>query len=216
VPNGAGQRLNLRRRGKIVRDLSLFEIQGGLHANDEIEKLLAKAVDLAGYCAMKLTQGGAPCLIIFGADELGNRLGLGEVETAGEEGALGKLAGAGTPRSGSERRLQDGIKDDASAVALYFNGRFAGVGAALGHVNGKDFVDRFRRVWVDGRAQSEEKRGEVLERAPSPAAENPGGYRESVGAAHADNANTSTRPRRDRRNRVVAGTLHPSSSRSFR
>ena len=137
---------DVRRSGGVAREPLLPQIEGGLHASDEIEELLAQAVDLAGHCAMKLTQGGAPRLVIFGADEFGYRLGLGEVETAGEEGALGELAGPGVPRSGTERRLQDGFKDHASAVTLDFNGRFTGVGAPLRHMNGKDFVDRFRRV----------------------------------------------------------------------
>ena len=67
--------------------------------------------------------------------------GLGEVEAAGEEGALGELAGVGEPGTGGEGAVEDGVEDDGGAVGGDLGEVFAGVAVRGEEGGGEGFVE---------------------------------------------------------------------------
>lgn len=62
-------------------------------------------------------------------DEVGNRLGLGEVEAAVQKGALGEFTGFGMPRPAGEDAGEDLAGDDGSTMATDLDGVLASVRA---------------------------------------------------------------------------------------
>ena len=78
-----------------------------------------RAAELSGG-----VDGGLGC---GGLDDVYDGLGLGEVEHAVQEGALGELAGPGLPGPGGKERLERGAQHYGGAVALQLGSILAGV-----------------------------------------------------------------------------------------
>jgi hypothetical protein len=114
-------------------------------------------LDLGREGAGQRTAGRAGGRLGAGVDQVGHRLGLGQVELVVEEGALGELAGLGQAQAGQarlagvgalQRRLQAArqqqLQHHRAAVGLQFQHVFAGVAVRRGKVQ--------RQPVVDGRA----------------------------------------------------------------
>jgi hypothetical protein len=63
-----------------------------------------------------------------GLDEVVYGLGLGEVETAGEEGALREFARLGEPRAGGDALAEEVVEQNGRAVGGDFDDVLGGVG----------------------------------------------------------------------------------------
>ena len=76
-------------------DIVFAEVDAGFEKGDEFDEGLLDGSDAAAERASHLTGGLAGLGEGLGFDEVANGFGLGEVELAGEEGALGEFAGVG-------------------------------------------------------------------------------------------------------------------------
>ena len=101
----------------------------------------AQGVDFAGEAAAKLVEGEAVRARVFRGDEVGDGFGLGEVEAAVEEGALGEFAGAGLTAPRLDERPHDLALDELRAVDVEFHRVLAGVGAGAAKDEGESFVE---------------------------------------------------------------------------
>jgi hypothetical protein len=82
-------------------DVVFGEVDTGFDCGEEAYKLLFYWGYLTGKRAAQLLGGDAGLVEGGGFDEIVDGFGLGEVEAAGEEGALGKFAGFGEAGAGS-------------------------------------------------------------------------------------------------------------------
>jgi hypothetical protein len=82
-------------------DLLLGEIHGRLHVHAQLDQGLQQFVHPLRELPFQGTHGGAGRLGGAAVDEVGDGLGLGQVELVVEEGAFGELAGAGA--AGAQR-----------------------------------------------------------------------------------------------------------------
>ena len=75
-----------------------------------------------------------------GFDEIVDGFGLGEVEAAGEEGALGEFAGFGEARARGDALAEEVVEEDGGAVGGDFYDVFGGVGVGGLEVGDYGFV----------------------------------------------------------------------------
>ncbi len=75
--------------------------------------------------------------------------GLGEVEAAGEEGALGEFAGFGEAGAGAEALAEEVVEEDGGAVGGDFYDVFGGVGVGFFEEGDDGFVECFSCVVKD-------------------------------------------------------------------
>ena len=92
--DGFQLRLNLPVAEKI--DLLVREVNSGFDIRPERRQCFNEGMYVAGKFTLQGTRGGAGRLFGITVDEVGNRLGLGQVELVVEEGTLGKLPGRAT------------------------------------------------------------------------------------------------------------------------
>ena len=97
-----------------------------------------RAAELAGGDAGLLQRGGG--------DQVGDGLGLGEIDTAAEEAALGELAGFGEAGAVCTALANDAFEQHGRAVGGDFDHVFAGVGVRRGEESGDDLVEHQVRV----------------------------------------------------------------------
>ena len=89
------------------------------------QPLAPAAIDLAEP-AIELAQGLAALRLGFGGGEIGDRLGLGQIELAVQKSAAGELAGLGEPQAHSAERRHDCRQHATAAMQLQFGDIFAG------------------------------------------------------------------------------------------
>ena len=79
----------------------------------------------------------------FGVDEVGEALGLGEVELAGQEGAAGEFAGLGEAQAGDGAKgFEQQARHGAAAMGMEFQHILAGEGMGAGEEEGEGLVER--------------------------------------------------------------------------
>ncbi len=84
-----------------------------------------------------------------GFDEVVDGFGLGEVETAGEEGSLSEFAGFGEAGTGGDALAEEVVEEDGGGVGGYLYDVFGGVGVG-GFEEGYDgFVEDLACVVKD-------------------------------------------------------------------
>ena len=105
--------------------------------------MLGKFLDAAAEFAVELAAGGAEGALGAGADEVGDGLGLGEVEFAVEEGGAGEFAGLAGRQPRAKRSSRMRLDDERIAVAGDFEEVFAGGGGGRGVVGEDDLVEGF-------------------------------------------------------------------------
>ena len=120
-----------RRRHRILAQLLIREIDGGLDVGPERHELVAPAVVEPMQPAFHLGERLAPLGFGFGRDQVGGPLRFREVEAAGLEGAPGELAGLGRAQAGdrSERIAERG---DDGGPAMHVKLRHVLAGGAGG------------------------------------------------------------------------------------
>ena len=78
---------------------------------------------------------------VFRGNEVGDGFGLGEVEPAVQESALGEFTRAGLAASCLDERPHDFTLDELRAVDVELHRVFAGVGAGAAQDEGESFVE---------------------------------------------------------------------------
>ena len=122
-------------------DLLLGEVDGRLHVDPQLDEPLDQRRDPPREGALQRAQGvlgGAPGA---GVDQVGDRLGLGQVELVVEEGPLGEFARAGQAGAQLQAALQQQVHDHRAAVALQLQHVLAGEGVGAGEPEGDALVD---------------------------------------------------------------------------
>jgi len=147
VELAADRRQAAARVGRLQEvDLLLGEVQRRLDQRAQLEQRLDQGVDapreLAGQRAV-----GRPCRRLgAGVDQVGDCLGLGEVEAVVEEGAAGEFARRGHAQADRAACLQAArqqhLQHHRPAVALQFEHRLAGVGVRRRKQQRDALVDR--------------------------------------------------------------------------
>ena len=84
----------------------LGKIDVGLDVRERVHQVVTQQIDALRKLAGKLLVGGAQREFGTGVDEIGDGLGLREVDAAVEKGALGKFARFGQSRAGGERGVE--------------------------------------------------------------------------------------------------------------
>jgi len=118
-------------------DVVFAEVDAGFEKGDEFDEGLLERSNAAAECTAHLAGGLTGLGECLGFDEVANGLGLGEVELAGEEGALGEFAGVGEASAEGKGATKEKVEDDRRAVGGDFNEVVAGVGVG-GGVEGDD------------------------------------------------------------------------------
>jgi hypothetical protein len=163
---GAGEELieaGLEGGAGVGGDVFLGEVDVGFDVGEDVDERGAEGFGFAPDGTGELFVGGADGEGALGVDEVHDGLGLGEVHFAVEEGALGEFAGFGRAGTGFEEGFEDALGDEQAAVALEFDGMFAGVAGGVVEEDGDALVEG-QVVVVAGFDEVDSARGESVER----------------------------------------------------
>jgi len=131
--------------GKIDRRLEM-----GQGAQAQGAPILVEAMQRA----IHLLQSELALLVGFGGDQVGDRLGLGEVELAVLEGAAREFAGLGQPAEAqSADRLQGALDHGAPAMQVQLGHRLAGLGVRRLEPHDQPAIDRLAAFRIEDGAQ---------------------------------------------------------------
>ena len=123
-------------------DVVFSEVDAGFKEGDEFDEGLLGGSDASTERSAHLAGGLTGLGKGLGFDEVADGFGLGEVEFAGEEGALGEFAGVGEACAEGEGAAEEKIKDDGRAVGGDLDEVVASVGVGCGEEGDYRFVDR--------------------------------------------------------------------------
>jgi hypothetical protein len=79
----------------------------------------------------------------FGHDEIVHGFRLCQIHTIIQESPFGKLAGCGGTTAGGNYRLKNGLENEKTAVAMYFQDVFARIGVRFPHYGEQDLIKQF-------------------------------------------------------------------------
>ncbi len=122
-------------------DLLFGKVDRGLDVAAQFDQRLDQGMNALREFALQGTQRGARGLRAAAVDQVGNRLGLGEIELVVEEGAFGEFAGPRQTRAEFDDARQQHVHDHRTAVTVQFQHVFAGEGMRGGKVQGDAVVD---------------------------------------------------------------------------
>ncbi len=135
-------------------DVLLGKVQRRLDQHAQLHDALAQGLHLLRERAAERAAGRARRRFGAGVDQVGHRLGLGQVELAVEERALGELAGLGEAqahrRAGLHAARQQHLQQHRPAMGLQLEHVLAGVGMRRRKVK--------RQAAVDGAAVCRQQR----------------------------------------------------------
>ena len=192
--------------GDFLGELVVGEIEHGLGVGRQGDQFGVEGGDARAEGVVKLVRGQADGAVAAGADEVHDRLGLGEVHFSVQEGAFREFAGPGEARAGLEEGVQDGADDAGVSVAVDFGGVFAGVGLGSAENEDEDVVER-GALGVEDAAVEESARGRL--RGESGAAEEAVEDWEGRGARQPDDGNGAFAGRRGLRgDGILEGGIH--------
>ena len=109
-------------------DLLLGKVDGRLHVGAQLDHRLGEPAHHGGELPLQRAHGRARRLARAGIDQVGDGLGLGQIELVVEEGALRELAGQGAARAELQRARDEGLDHERAAVAVQLEHVLAGVG----------------------------------------------------------------------------------------
>ena len=115
-------------------------IQGRLNEGSVIEDFAAYLLNLPLHASLQLTDRTLQSVVIPGLDHVDDRLRLGEIQLAVQEGSLCKFTRLGRPGPSPQTRLQHSSEDVDSAVTVDLHCVLAGKGMRPSHEHDKDFV----------------------------------------------------------------------------
>jgi hypothetical protein len=122
----------------------------------DVEELVVEGVEVGAEASAELFLRGGGGAFGAGVEEVEDGLGLREVEASVEEGAQGKFTGTRKPRPGVEECVEDFRGGLGTAVALKFDGVFAGVGTRRVEDEDQRAVEEFARF---GMMERREEKG---------------------------------------------------------
>ena len=122
-------------------DILVGVVQHGVEVGHHIHKAAVDLLHPLGEGAGELPRRLPGGLGSLGVDEVHDGLGLGQVQTAVEEGPPGKLPGAGLAGPPGKEGLQGQGVDLGGAVALELGGLLPGVAGSGGGPGAQDLVD---------------------------------------------------------------------------
>ena len=111
----AGTILNFRRQ------ILVGKVDCGLEMGESARQALAPAAVETAEGAVELTERLAPLCLGFGRREIGDRLGLQQIELAVVKGPAGEFAGFGEPQPKATQHLHDRGEYGATAVHMKFS-----------------------------------------------------------------------------------------------
>jgi hypothetical protein len=74
---------------------------------------------------------------------------FGDIETVIQEGPFRKLTGRSRTTAGGNHGAEDGLQNEVSAVAMYFQRIFARVGVGVFHEGEQDFIEQLAGIRGD-------------------------------------------------------------------
>ena len=153
-------------------DLLVGKVERRLDQHAQLDQLVHQAMDLARKLAGQRAQRRAGRLRRAGLDQVGNRLGLGQVQLVVEKGTAGELARLRQPRTEFQAASQQLLHHHWAAVALQFEHVLAGKGMRRGKVEQDALIDsRASRVAEADQACQARRRpgaGQPFGKAASP------------------------------------------------
>ncbi len=161
------QRRQLAMGIRLAQEIDLFlrKIERGLHQHAQVHQRIAQPVDLVGEGTRQRTAGAARGGFGAGVDQVGDRLGLREVDLVVQERALGELAGPRQPQARQARpargtvRLAGGLQaagqqqlqHHGAAVRLQLQHVLSGVAVRRGKIQRQPLVDGLPPASRNGR-----------------------------------------------------------------
>ncbi len=133
-------------RPDLRSDILLRKIEEGFPMGDELQKEAPSFRELTAEPTLFPLLGGRQAAQAAGVNEIGDRLGLGQVELAMEKGALGELSGKGCAGAEGEIGGEDPIDQERIPVAGDFDHLFPGIRARLPPVEEDDVVQPLHAV----------------------------------------------------------------------
>ena len=115
--------------GRSLRTISVFDLRrqvfvgkvdDGFEMGEELDQPLAPSRGRGPQFAVELAQSLAALRFGLGSDEVGDRLGLGQIELAVEKSAAGELAWLGEPQAERRERLHHRGEHGPAAVQMQF------------------------------------------------------------------------------------------------
>mmetsp|Transcript_32493 Transcript_32493/g.76308 ORF Transcript_32493/g.76308 Transcript_32493/m.76308 type:complete len:400 (-) Transcript_32493:129-1328(-) len=124
-------------------DFFLGEVERGFHQHAQLDELVAQHADLLAQRAAEGPARAAGGGFSAGVDQVGHGLGLGQVELAVQEGALGELSRLGQPQvdTGLDDPRQQQLHHHGAPVGLQLQHMLAGVGMRGRKVQREALVD---------------------------------------------------------------------------
>ncbi len=108
------------------RQVFVGEVDYGFEMGERAGQAPAPDAVEGAEFAVELAQGLMALRLGFGGDKIGDRLGLGQVELAVEEGASGEFAGLGEPQAETAQHPRDRGQHRTAAVHVEFRDILAG------------------------------------------------------------------------------------------
>ena len=138
----------------------VWKIERRLELRRQIEQFGVDLRDAVGQRPFQLIERGARLQGSDGVDQIGDRLGLHEIDAAVQKCAKRELARLGKPRPQRHRLLDDLPQHDGASVSADFDDVLAGVGMRGREVGRDDLVAvraRERRIArLQGRVESQQ------------------------------------------------------------
>ena len=133
----AAGNLGLRRNLHVV----LGKVDAGFEQGNQLHQRLLDRRNAAAERAAHLAGGLAGLGQRLRLDQVAHRLGLRQVQLAGEKGALRELARLGQPRAQLQRALQQQLQHHRRAVRGNLHQIFGGIGVGRGKESDHRLVD---------------------------------------------------------------------------
>ena len=190
----APRNLGLRRHVHIV----LGKVDARFEQRDQLHQRLLHRLHAPAQRAAHLARGLARLGQRLRLDQVAHRLGLRQVQPAGQKCALRKLARLGQPRAQLQRAAQQQLQHHRRAVRRNLHQIFGGIGVGRGKKRDQRLVDAARiarfSTASDRIQHIGQPRAPVLQRLPQP--HQLRGDRRSLRPAQAHNSDAAAARRR--------------------
>ncbi len=123
-------------------DLVGGKIDRGLDVGAQLRQRLIERAHARREFALERSQRGARGRFAAGVDEIGDRLGLRQVQLVVQVGALRELTRLRAARTELERRARSALDQQRAAVAVQFEHGLAGVGMRRREIQRQPFIER--------------------------------------------------------------------------
>jgi hypothetical protein len=125
------------------------KINSGFEQSDQRNQPLFDGLNAPGKRAVQLLCGHPRLVEGLRFDQIMHRFGLGQIDAATQEGALGKLTWRGETRPALQCLTHQGFEDNRRAVRRHFHHIFAGIGMGLGKEGDDCLVELLLGVEVE-------------------------------------------------------------------